>query len=111
MELTLSGFTEDHGRKNELRNALIQDTRRLFGQIERGLIIQFRAHPKEDEEGDDANALMAIQEAAQKLSFPSAQSEPMLLASGAVVEGDVPVFKYVKKTTSKKTTKNTSHTN
>lgn len=107
VELTLFGFTEDHGRKNELHNALIQDTRRLFGQIERGLTIQFRAQPKEDEEGEDADALTAIQQAAQKLSFPAVQSEPMLLASAAVVEGDVPVFKYVKKTTSKKTTTKT----
>jgi hypothetical protein len=104
VEVTLSGFNKDSGRKNELRNALTQDTRRLFGQIERGLTIQFRAMPEEAVHDDDTASLATIREAAQNLHFPERQSEPMLLASGSVVEGDVPVFKYVKKTTSRKTT-------
>lgn len=105
VELTLSGFNGDTARKNELRNALVQDTRRLFGQIERGLTVQFRA--KQDGSVDDENAaaLKTIQEAGQGLTFPAMQSEPMLLANGSVVEGEVPVFTYVKKTTSKKTTR------
>jgi hypothetical protein len=108
VEFVLAGYTADNGRKNELSNALTQDTRRLFGQIERGLTIQFRTGPEKDAD-DDAAALSTIHEAAQKLSFPPVQSEPMLLANGVIVEGDVPIFKYIKKTTSKRTTKTTGN--
>jgi len=108
VEVIVAGFATDEARKNELRNALTQDTRRLFGQLERGLTIQFRAKPKEEAEGEEAAALSTIQEASQSLNYPPIQIEPILLASETVVEGDVPVFKYVKKTASKKTTTKTA---
>jgi hypothetical protein len=109
VEFILAGYSADVGRKNELSNALTQDTRRLFGQIERGLTIQFRAEPKKDADDDDAAALSTIHEAAQKISYPPIQSEPMLLANGVIVEGNVPIFKYIKKTTSKKTIRTTGN--
>jgi hypothetical protein len=109
VEFILAEYSADNGRKNELSNALTQDTRRLFGQIERGLTIQFRTGPEKEADEDDEAALSTIHEAAQKLSFPPVQSEPMLLANGVIVEGDVPIFKYTKKTTSKRTTKTTGN--
>ena len=42
IDITLANYSGDGGRRNELQTALRQDTRRLFGQIERGLTIQFR---------------------------------------------------------------------
>jgi len=45
-------YNGDSGRKNELSNALTQDMRRLFGQIERGLKIELHAEAKADEQDE-----------------------------------------------------------
>jgi hypothetical protein len=108
-KLTLNGYTGEQARRNELENALKQDTRRLFGQIERGLTIQFRAEPDKDDadEGDNKAALDTIAQISRTMKFPEIQSEPMLLTKGEILEGEIHTVKVSKRTitTSKATAK------
>jgi hypothetical protein len=104
-EITLKGYGGDAGRRNELENALKQDTRRLFGQIERGLTIQFRAEPKEDADEKERIALKEVDRVSHVMQFPRIEFEPLLLTQGEVLEGDLPEVTVVsRKTTTKKTT-------
>jgi hypothetical protein len=106
----LLDYKGDGGRKHELSNALANDMRRLFGQIERGLTVEFRAEPNEKEE-DETNrkALEAVSALSRKLTFPGASNEPLLLTNGEVVEGPEGGTKIFKKTTSHKSTKKETH--
>jgi hypothetical protein len=103
-QLILVNYTGDGGRKHELATALTQNTRRLFGQIERGLTIEFRAEPKPNAAEEDRNALDTIADLGQTMQFPSISNEPVLLESGEILEGDIRAVKHVKKTTTQKTT-------
>ena len=58
--LVLSNYKADAGRKNELENALRPELMRLFGQIERGLVIEFRAKPNATVEEPQKAALSTI---------------------------------------------------
>ncbi len=86
-------------RKNELANAVRQDTRRLFGQIERGLSIEFRANKDDEGEGEAQQALAGIDSLAKVLRFPQVTKDPMLLEAGEVIEGELRTSKHTKKTT------------
>ncbi len=107
--LVLAKYDGDGGRKRELENAVRQDTRRLFGQIERGLTIEFRANSDgDDEDGGNQAALEGIDSLARTLRFPEVAREPMLLGSSEIVDGDiidggVVAVKQVRKTTTRKT--------
>lgn len=90
IRITLQRYEGDSARKNELANALRQDTRRLFGQIERGLTIQFRAEPKADADEADKNALEAVDRISREMQFPQIETDPMLLTTGEVLEGELP---------------------
>jgi hypothetical protein len=79
----------DPGRKNELRTAVSQDVRRLFGQIERGLTVEFHAEPRKDANEDDRKALDTVAEISRQLEFPSVPSDPLLLGSGEILEGEI----------------------
>lgn len=68
----------DDGRRHELENAIRQDTKRLFGQIERGLTIEFRAN-RENADEDSQQALAGIDNLAKIIKFPHTAKEPMLL--------------------------------
>lgn len=92
-------------RKNELTNAIRTDTRRLFGQIELGLTVEFRAQPKKDGNPDEQKALQEINNLSRTMHFPEVVPEPMLLQSGELLEGDIQTLKHSKKTTTHKTTK------
>ena len=104
-------YKGESGRKNELRTAVSTDVRRLFGQIERGLTVEFRAEPKPNEDGDEAKALGSIVELSRDMKFPPAAKEPLLLTQGEVLEGELHRRTYKKiittttKTTSKKESK------
>jgi hypothetical protein len=102
--LKYTGPTE---RKNELSNAIRQDTRRLFGQIERGLAVEFRAEPNKGSDPAEQKVLKDITDLARKMQFPQVAPEPMLLSSGEVIEGEL---QNVKRSTKKKTTTKTVST-
>lgn len=105
-EIVMSNYPgSDAGRKNELTNAISQDIERLFGQIERGLTIEFRAAPKQGD-GEQQKQLENIQNLAKTIQFPEIAKEPMLLKSGEIIEGSVRL-KQTRKITTQKTTTST----
>jgi len=101
-EIIVAKFPGDNERKNELTNAVRTDTQRLFGQIERGLRVEFRAAP--DGKSENQAALQSISDLSKKLHFPAVAKEPILLENGKVIEGEILAAKQMKKTTSSKTT-------
>jgi len=104
-ELVFVNYKGSPERRNELGNAIRQDTLRLFGQIERGLTVEFRAAPtKEKEESEQGKALANISNLASILQFPAIAKEPMLLTGGQVLEGEIQSVKHTKKSTTDKTT-------
>lgn len=105
-EIVLVNYKENvANRKNELGNALRQDMRRLFGQIERGLTVEFRAEPKgADEDQANKEASETLVNLSRKIQFPVIANEPMLLAPGEILEGTLESVKVSKKTTTRKTT-------
>jgi hypothetical protein len=100
-EIALVKYTGS--RKNELSNAISQDIRRLFGQIERGLTIEFRAEPKKGGDGEEQKALETITNLNKEMQFPQIAREPMLLETGELLEGEIQTVKRSKKTTTQKT--------
>jgi hypothetical protein len=103
-ELVLRNYDGAPERKNELTNAVRQDTHRLFGQIERGLTVEFRAASSKDEGTEQGKALANISNLSRLIQFPQIPKEPMLLANGQILEGDIQAVKRTKKTTTHKTT-------
>jgi len=100
VEVVVAKYPGQAGRKNELTTAIRNDTRRLFGQIERGLTVEFRAKPKEHGDDDEQQkALTNIANVARLIKFPEPTPHPMLLSSGEVLEGTIQATKNVKKTT------------
>jgi predicted transcriptional regulator len=96
-------YTRDGNRKNELENAIRQDTKRLFGQIERGLTIEFGISVKNDSENQEAFDTVA--DLNKKLHFPIFVAEPLLLENGNVVEGEIRTVQHSTKTRKTATTK------
>jgi hypothetical protein len=76
----------------------------LFGQIERGLTVEFRAVPSKEQETEQGKALANISNLSRVIQFPQIPKEPMLLSNGQVLEGDIQVVKHTKRTTTNKTT-------
>jgi hypothetical protein len=103
-EFVLKNYQEDGNRKNELANALRQDARRLFGQIERGLTVEIRVEPKPKADADTQKALEAVTDLTKKMQFPLLAHDPMLLKSGEILEGEL---KHSKKTTTHRATTTT----
>jgi hypothetical protein len=104
-ELVIKNYNGKEERKQELDNAIRQDTRRLFGQIERGLTVEIRAGAATDKGADDVQkaALEAISNLSRTLEFPTIAKEPILLGNGEILEGEIKTIKTSKKTTSHKT--------
>ena len=100
---TLAIYQGDGARRNELENAIRRDTKRLYGQIERGLTIQFRANP--DPKSDESEALASVDAMSKSITFPGITDSPLLLTDGEILEGEIAVVKTSKKTTVTKTTK------
>src|SRR5271157_371209 len=92
-ETVLVNYGGHADRKNELSNAIRQDTRRLFGQIERGLTVEFRARPKGDDDDENKKALENIANLGRQMQFPSIAKEPMLLGNGEILEGELQAVK------------------
>jgi hypothetical protein len=107
-EMVLVSYSGEAGRRHELKNALNRETRRLFGQIERGLTVEFRAEPKTDASEEDKKSLDTVGRLSRVMVFPPAAKEPMLLESGEILEddtaGEVVIKKVSKKTTTRKQT-------
>lgn len=98
IQITLDGYNRDSVSKQQLEGALRQDLRRLFGQIERGLTIQFMARPCADADEADRAALEAVDRMSREMKFPKLVSEPMLLTHSQVLEGDSDSISIPKKT-------------
>jgi hypothetical protein len=90
VKITLTNFKGDANRRNELETALRQDTLKLFGQIEKGLTIQFRAEPDDDAVETDKNALAAVAKMSRTMQFPEPEKGPLLLADGEDMDEDDP---------------------
>lgn len=101
----LSNHKGDGNRKSELGNAIRQDAHRLFGQIERGLTVEFRAEPQANASADEQKLIGVVSDLRKQLHFPRVAIEPMLLGSGEIIEGEIKSAKHTKKTT---TTQKTS---
>jgi hypothetical protein len=101
-EIVIAHYKGDSARKSELENAVRQDTRRLFGQIERGLTIEFRAEPNKESDGELQKTLQDISDLGRQMEFPQIAKEPMLLENGQIIEGEI--AKHSKKTTTHRTT-------
>jgi hypothetical protein len=106
VSLVLANYKGESGRKSELDTALRQDTRRLLGQIERGLTIEFRAKADKDKDKEDENRklLENIENLGKVIKFPEIAKAPMLLGSGEILEGEIRTIKHTKKATTRKTT-------
>ncbi len=104
-KLILSNHKKDSARRNELENALKMDLHRLFGQIERGLVVEIQIHESAKADKSNAAELEAIAGLAEGLVFPVAAKEPLLLTSNEILEGDV---SSKKATTTKSTRKATA---
>jgi len=102
-EFVLVKYQGPAERKNELANALRRDTRRLFGQIERGLTVEFRTQPDKDGNAELQKALADISNVAGTMHFPPVAEEPMLLKGDELIEGEIQAVKQSKKTTTQKT--------
>ena len=105
-------YQGEPGRKHELQNALHQDLRRLFGQLERGLTVEFRANTSGadgDGEHGDEKTLAAVADLARKIEYPRVLGEPLLLESGKILEGEIGDFKLTKKTSHHSSSRKESH--
>jgi hypothetical protein len=100
-EFVLKDYQQDGDRKNELANAVRQDARRLFGQIERGLTVEIHIEPAPKADAEKQKALDAVAELSNKMQFPQLGNDPILLESGEILEGDI---KHKKTTTHRTTT-------
>jgi hypothetical protein len=109
-KVVLLNYKADAGRKHELANAVRQDTRRLFGQIERGLTIHFRADPNGDGDGVKQEVLENIAKLSREIQYPQISNEPILLENGEIIEASIQVTKNSKRTTTHKTTSTKSET-
>ena len=67
--LVLIDYKGEPTRKNELETAIKQDTKRLFGQIERGLTIEFRAVPNPSAGEEDKKALGNVSTLSQNMQL------------------------------------------
>jgi hypothetical protein len=107
-QFVLSQYPATGNRKNELGNSIRQDAKRLFGQIERGLTVEVHAEPQKDSTEDQKKMIGEISQIRKTMAFPEVASNPMLLESGEVLEGEIKSAKHTKKTTS--TTKTAKET-
>lgn len=101
-QLVIANYNGD--RKRELENAIRVDTRRLFGQIERGLTVEFRAEPKPGADEPKQKSLKQIASLAKELKFPQAAKEPLVLKGGEVLEDESGAARRTRRTTGRKTT-------
>jgi hypothetical protein len=102
--LVLKGYNGPLERKNELGIGVTTDVRRLFGQIERGLTIEFRAEPAPNDDQGSTKDLATIADVGRQLNFPAPANEPLLLAGPEVLEGELSKRTYKKSSTTKTTT-------
>src|ERR1700733_1952336 len=102
----LLSYKGSTGRKHELENGVRNGTRRLFGQIERGLKIDFRANSENASDEEAKKSLAEISQLSKVIKFPEIAQEPLLLQEGELLEGDIEI-KRIAKTATKKTTATT----
>lgn len=69
-EFILVNYAGQAGRRNELQNALSKETGRLFGQIERGLSIEFHTNPSNDFDEETKKAIDSVRELRPQHDLP-----------------------------------------
>jgi hypothetical protein len=99
IEIILMDYPGDPGRKYELESALRQNTHRLFGQIERGLTIQFRVNPKANGDKAEQDALETVTRLSREMQFPEIKNEPILVTDDQVIGDDFDTISVPKRTT------------
>jgi hypothetical protein len=97
---------EDEGRKNELAGLIRKDLRRLFSQVERGLVMEIRVSPATSDSQYSDPDLGTLKTLSQTLQFPVMTLEPILISSGDLVDDDdvLVASRHHRKTTTTKTT-------
>lgn len=101
--IVMANYPGNGMRRNELEGFVRRETRQLFGQIERGLNVEFRAATKSDGDETTQNLLQGIAQAAKELKYPAPADDPLLLTDGQVLDeeaGDGSILvQHSKKTT------------
>jgi hypothetical protein len=97
-QLALVGFDGTQDRRHELENGLKQDFHRLFGQIEVGLTVQFRAEKNPAAEEEEELAIKNITNISENIKFPTPARNPLLLPSASLLQGELHGVKVVKTT-------------
>jgi hypothetical protein len=86
--IVMSDYPGNEERRNELEGFVRRETKQLFGQIERGLNVEFRAEPKSDADEPTQHLLQGITTVAKELKYPAPTDEPLLLTDGQVLEDE-----------------------
>jgi hypothetical protein len=103
----ISQSTVEPGRKNELEAAIRRDVFKLFGQLERGLIVEIRVEPAGPKDKDSADPnLEGLRLLSRTLQFPPVSNEPVLLTNGDIDEPE-PEFA-IKRTSTRRESKGTT---
>lgn len=99
IEIILMDYPGDPGRKYELETVLRQNTHRLFGQIERGLTIQFRVNPKANGDKTEQDAFETVARLSREMQFPEIKNEPILVTDDQVIGDELDTINVSKRTT------------
>jgi hypothetical protein len=83
--LVMTGYPGKSERRNELEGFVRRETKQLFGQIERGLNVEFHARSKDDDDKKTQDLLQGITDVARELKYPPPTDEPLLLTDGQVL--------------------------
>lgn len=86
---TIENYEGEKTRKHELTTALKQGTKRLFGQIELGLTVRFRASIDEEESTEEQKELESLSELGKSMEFPEPSKSPLLLSHGQLIDDEV----------------------
>jgi hypothetical protein len=109
--LIMSQSQVEQGRRNELDGLIRKDLLQLFGQVERGLVVEVRVSPPTASSGESDPNFDRLKVLSQTMQFPPMTHEPVLVPSGDLLDdnGSATVISHRKKTSTKtSTTKKTS---
>jgi hypothetical protein len=82
----------DTGRKTELHAFIRNDLRKLYIQIERGLVVEFRVDPAQEPDEPQAQTdFKSIESISNTIRFPKALEQPMLLSDGDILDPDTQI--------------------
>jgi len=88
--LIMSQSQLEQGRRNELDGLIRKDLFRLFGQVERGLVVEVRVSPPAGSDGTSDPNFDRLKVLSQTMRFPPMTHEPVLVTSGDLIDDDDP---------------------